>query len=155
MPPHVARAHDEIVAVRGEPGRLLVVAEVEEAGRLEHLGHVPYDVLHHLVVLGQCEHAVVVLEPHAAQAHDFVAELVRRPAALDRELRMARVHEAFADVDDQHVESALRHAVDHAPPQLVLVAERVVRTVSLMYRGSGLHIVGQPFAPHVVAEVEQ
>ena len=95
------------------------------------------------------------LDAHAAQAHDFVAELVRRPAALDRELRMARVHEALADVDDEHVESALRHAVDHAPPQLVLVAERVVRTVSLMYRGSGLHVVGQPFAPHVVAEVEQ
>ena len=95
------------------------------------------------------------LDAHAAQAHDFVAELVRRPAALDRELGMARIHEPLADVDDQHVESALRHAVDHAPPQLVLVAERVVRTVSLMDRGSGLHVVGQPFAPHVVAEVEQ
>ena len=30
VPPHLARAHDEIVAVRGESSRLLVVAEVEE-----------------------------------------------------------------------------------------------------------------------------
>ena len=172
MPPQLALAADGEQMPALVAGRLLVVAEVEEARMVEDLHRVLDQVLAHLVVLFRRDHPVVVLEPgvvarrevhlrdhlepHAAQAGQLGAQTLHAPAALHRQLGMARIDDDLREVDHDLVAAGRGERVGKAPPRL-LVEPHVIRAAARqpLLAQRGVLPLERHVLPRVDAEVRQ
>ena len=155
VPPEVALPYggERVPALKSRG--LLVEAEMHESRMVEDLDRIADEIGADAVVLRRGNHAVVVLEPdvvrcrevqfrnhfetHSAQAVEFGPQLLRRPAALDRQLRMARIDHALAEIEDDHVDAAGFHRRhDQVPPESLVEAQVVRRLIRRAHTLGGL-----------------
>lgn len=62
------------------------------------------------------------LQAQRMQAVDLGGHLLRRPAALDRQLGTTRKGKSLADVDNDLIDALGRRMIRHLPPDVVIAA---------------------------------
>ena len=157
VPPQIALTGYYDVGLLLADRLLLVHSDVEEARMVEYLRNVADDVGAEVVILPCRDHAFDFAHPPVVtrreihfrnrldakrlESRNLCANLLDAPAAIDRHLWMAWIHNALGEVDNDHVHADDCHAVGYRPPFGILAPE--------------LGVVGTVCDPHVVAEVDK